>query len=67
MVAKAVILAALLLAGCAGMPAPVEDPRQIWCDTNKPRRDATDETPRAELDEINSHNARGVLWCSWSP
>lgn len=61
---RAVILA-LLLTGCTAIPKPVEDPRQVWCDTNVPRRDATAETPRWELDEINSHNARGVRWCGW--
>lgn len=64
---KALILAAALaLAGCV-TPAPVEDPRSIWCDTNKPRRDATPETPRAEIDEINAHNFKGEAWCGWVP
>ena len=64
---KALILTIVLLAGCNTTPAPVEDPRQVWCDHNQPRRDATEETPRAELDEINTHNAQGVIWCGWEP
>lgn len=57
----------LILVGCISTPAPVADPRQIWCAENKPRRDATTETPRWVIDEINAHNAKGVLWCKWKP
>ena len=57
----------ILLAGCATTPAPVENPRQVWCDHSQPRRDATADTPRAELDQINSHNAKGARWCRWEP
>jgi len=63
---KALILVATLavLAGCV-TPAPFEDPRLIWCRHNEPRRDATPETPRAEIDEINAHNRKGAAWCGW--
>lgn len=65
---KALILfMTLIAAGCTTTPAPVSNPRQIWCDNNSPRRDATAETPRSVIDEINSHNAKGVLWCRWAP
>lgn len=60
------IFCILGVAACT-TPARVENPRQIWCESNSPRRDATVETPRAELDEINAHNARGSLWCDWRP
>jgi hypothetical protein len=63
---KALILI-LVLAGCATPRGPVENPRQVWCDHNSLRRDATAETPRPELDEINAHNAKGALWCGWQP
>lgn len=53
------------LAGCTTVPAPVSNPRQIWCDQNGPRRDATTQTARAELDEINAHNFKGQLRCRW--
>lgn len=62
---KALILLAVLLAGCTTTPAAVSDPRRIWCDTSTPRRDATADTPRGELDEINAHNAKGARWCGW--
>lgn len=62
---KALILSLAILAGCTTVPAPVENPRQVWCDNNSPRRDAKADTSRAELDEINSHNAKGALWCRW--
>src|SRR5688500_19266665 len=63
--AKAVIILALLLVGCT-TTTPVADPRKVWCEQSEPRRDATMETPRAELDEINSHNRKGMLWCGRS-
>lgn len=63
---KALILSLVILAGCTTTQAPVNDPRQVWCDTNQPRRDATAETPRSVLDEINAHNAKGVRWCHWT-
>lgn len=64
---KALIISLAILAGCATTPSTVNDPRQIWCDTNSPRRDATADTSRQEIDEINAHNAKGVLWCGWEP
>lgn len=64
---KVALILQIFLAGCASLPAPVENPRQVWCDHNNPRRDATVDTPRAELDEINEHNAKGVRWCNWRP
>jgi len=63
---KALILA-VLLAGCAPVSLPIDNPREIWCRHNEPRRDATVETPRSELDRINAHNAKGVEWCGWHP
>lgn len=65
---KAMILAAVLaLAACQTTPSPASDPRAIWCAHSEPRRDATDETSRAELDRINAHNAKGAAWCGWKP
>lgn len=67
MVKALILTVALALAACGTVPtpAPVENPRQVWCDHNEPRRDATETTPRAELDKINTHNFRGVEWCGW--
>lgn len=67
MVKTSALILALLLAGCTTTAQPVQNPREIWCDTNSPRRDATEITPRAELDEINAHNRKGALWCGWKP
>ncbi len=64
---KALIVLALLAAGCTAAPTPVENPRQVWCDHTQPRRDATAEMPRAEVDEINAQNGKGALWCGWQP
>ncbi len=63
---KALILSIAILAGCTTVQSPVDNPRQVWCDTSSPRRDATPETPRIVIDEINAHNAKGVMWCGWS-
>lgn len=66
---KALITGAALLglAACATNGAAVDDPRQVWCDHSEPRRDATPEAPRAELDKINAHNFKGERWCGWKP
>lgn len=67
---KALILAALVLAGCATTPAPVQNPRQVWCDTNQPRRPSVasvEAMQREELDEINAYNRQGSAWCGWRP
>lgn len=53
-------------AGCT-TTTRIENPREVWCDHNRPRRDAVAETARAELDEINGHNAKGTRWCGWEP
>jgi len=63
---KTLILVILLLAGCASTASP-DNPRQIWCDHNQPRRDATATTPRPEIDRINTHNRLGTAWCGWRP
>lgn len=64
---KALILVLSLLTGCTTVQTAVSDPRQVWCDTSEPRRDATESTPRSVIDEINAHNAKGALWCGWKP
>lgn len=66
---KALILSLLILAGCATV-SPVEDPRKVWCDHNEPRRHSPEVIAvmsRAELDETNAFNAKGVNWCGWKP
>lgn len=64
----AILIVALALAGCVTKQAPLpSDTRSIWCDHNSPRRDAKPDTARAELDEINKHNALGEKWCGWRP
>lgn len=72
MVKAALILLALSLAGCAALPAPapVQEPRRVWCDHNEPRRPspaAVSAMSRAELDEVNIHNLTGLEWCGWTP
>ena len=67
---KALIGLVLLAAGCATIPAPVENPRAIWCERNSPRRPSSAVVAamtRAELDEVNAHNMTGELWCGWKP
>lgn len=67
MVKALILLAALALTGCVSTPPLPSDPRSIWCAYTSPRHDAGPDTPRAELDEINRYNARGVKWCGWKP
>ena len=63
----ALIACLLLLASCASTRAPVLDAKAVWCSNNQPRRDATPESPRWVIDEINNHNGRGEAWCRWEP
>lgn len=65
---KALILC-LVLAGCTTMPS-VDNPRQVWCDHNQPRRPSpavVDAMTRPELDEVNAYNGKGARWCGWRP
>jgi hypothetical protein len=64
---KTAIALAIFLSACTHVSAPLENPRQVWCDHNTPRRDARQDSPRKEIDEINTHNRRGALWCGWKP
>jgi starvation-inducible outer membrane lipoprotein len=68
---KALILAAAIsLAACTTTPAPVEDPRRVWCEHSEPARHspaAIEQMARAELDHVNTHNRRGQEWCGWRP
>lgn len=68
---KALILSLAVLAGCTNTtPTRVDNPRQVWCDSNAPRRHsiaAIEAMSRAELDTINSHNEKGKAWCQWDP
>lgn len=65
-----VMMLCLALAGCA-TPAPqIGNPRQAWCDLNIPRRPSVAVVmamTRAELDDLNSYNAKGANWCGWKP
>ncbi|RWN51929.1 hypothetical protein [Mesorhizobium sp.] len=59
----------LALAGCA-TTAPIGNPREVWCDHNQPRRPSlavVQAMSRPELDEMNSFNAQGAMWCGWRP
>ncbi|MER8464182.1 hypothetical protein [Mesorhizobium sp. M1396] len=59
----------LLLSACVST-APASDPRKVWCDHNTARRPTlavVQVMTRAELDQMNSFNAKGVEWCGWKP
>lgn len=64
---KIALILLLIASGCTHRGVPVTNPRQVWCDHNQPRRDARPDTPRKEIDEINTHNRRGAQWCGWKP
>lgn len=67
---KARIVPVFLLLSACVTTAPVGDPRKVWCDNNKPRRPSlavVQAMTRAELDDMNSFNAKGVDWCGWKP
>lgn len=68
---KALILLVLALtAACTTTPAPIADPRAVWCEHNEPRRPSAAVVAvmtRPDLDEMIAHNRQGVLWCGWRP
>lgn len=68
--ASMLIALASMLAGCVTAPAPVADPRQVWCDHNEPRRTTAavrQAMTRAELEELVTFNRKGAEWCGWRP
>jgi hypothetical protein len=61
------LVALLVLAGCQTMP--VEDPRQVWCEMNKPFPKLPD-VAVAMLDRetkiaLVAYQLRGEKWCGW--
>lgn len=66
-VATLILLA--LLAGCTTtQPAPIADPRAVWCEHNEPRRPSPEEITAMSIDEKRKaveHNRQGALWCGW--
>lgn len=72
MVKAPLIAVALMLAACTTTPepAPVDDPREVWCEHNDARRPTpavVEAMTRPELDEMNAHNRKGASWCGWTP
>ncbi|MCF6124383.1 hypothetical protein EN904_13465 [Mesorhizobium sp. M7A.F.Ca.CA.001.07.2.1] len=67
---KALIAPVFLLLSACATSAPIDDPRKVWCDHNTPRRPSLTVVQimtRAELDDLNSFNAKGADWCGWKP
>ncbi len=63
-----IILLIMALTACSTTLAPINDPRAVWCENNQPRRPsvaAINAMTRAELDELNAYNRKGVDWCGW--
>lgn len=58
---KAVILALLVLAGCA-------TPRGgSFCDVSKPNRNPVEDMTRIEARTALAHNLKGAKLCGWAP
>lgn len=67
MVAKYLIVASLLLAGCQATIAPATGD---WCDVNEPRRHTKEVIvvmSEKELNELIAHNRYGAERCGWRP
>ncbi len=67
MTRAAAIALLLICVGCTTVAAPV-NPREIWCDNNRPHNysAATLATfTRAEIDAENNYQDQGVTWCKW--
>lgn len=62
-----IALLALALTACT-TTGPINDPRAVWCENNSPRRPSVAVVAamtRAELDDLNAFNRKGVAWCGW--
>lgn len=60
----ALVLIAWVVYGCT-TTGPVEDPRTIWCEHNKVRRDKPKN--RTDQEDMVMHNLKGAAWCGWKP
>lgn len=65
------LLAALALAGCnTTKPAPIADPKAVWCEENEPTRYTPAEravlATEVKADAL-AHNLKGADWCGWKP
>ncbi len=66
--ASLVGLSLTFLAACQTTPAPVEDPRQVWCDHNEPLKlpaVAVATLSRAEREAFAARQLKGEAWCGW--
>lgn len=66
----AALLVSAMLVGCqsADAPRPVEDPRQVWCDSNSPRSfsdDQIDAMSEAQARRELEYQRQGESWCGW--
>lgn len=65
-----IVVVILVLAGCVSTPAPIEDPRAVWCAENEPQRPSIEEIAAMSIErkrEIAVHNRKGADWCGWKP
>lgn len=60
MVAKALILAVVLLAAC-------QTTGGTFCDVSKPNRDPVEDMTPAEARTALAHNLKGQKLCGWKP
>ena len=58
---KALILAAMLLAGCQTVG------EGTFCDINKPNRNPVEDMTPAEARTALAHNLKGARLCGWKP
>lgn len=72
---KGMMLATLLaLSACSVFsateqkPAPIADPKAIWCAENRPQRPSfaeVDLMDRQRLEAVVAYNRKGAAWCGW--
>ena len=65
MIRALVIFAAIALAGCT-TTQPVQNPREVWCDTNAPillPAVAVAMLSRSDKEKLAAHNIKHAEWC----
>lgn len=63
-----VLLLVAALTACT-TTAPVENPRQVWCEHNRPlpklSPEAVASLSRADKEEMVARDLKGAAWCGW--
>ena len=62
------LLILAILAGCATTaPAPIVEPKKVWCENNSMPQGDLKANDRASKEWLVAYWMRGERWCGWKP